>query len=76
METKIKISKKLKGFLKKKGVFMEFKKNCSIYSADTLYKKEIVIESVHSAFIWSLTPQGHTFWANIDDEFSGVQTSI
>ena len=76
MKTKIKISKELRKFLKEKGVFREFKENCSLYSEGMFDKKEIVIKSVDSAFRWILTPQGAIFWSNIDDEFSDRQASI
>lgn len=63
------IDKQLADFLLARGYFHQFKENIENFGRPTT--KEI--RQINSAFQWSATPEGHSFWSQLHQEYWGIQ---
>lgn len=70
MKTKIKISKRLRAFLKNKGVLKEFLYNSEHHS---LCEHSGICRVIGAAFIFDYTIQGKDFWKKFDREFKSIE---
>ena len=64
--------KLLKKFLKKEGVYHKFVKNLKnlgSVSLNELPRKYKLHKLISSSFVWRATPEGHTFWNEINKKW-------
>lgn len=66
MKVKITISKELERSLRKQRVLMKFRRNAQKHWGTN---PEHRIKSVGGAFIWDDTPEGSTFWLEVERKF-------
>jgi hypothetical protein len=69
---KVILSKELEKFLKDNSLYERFIKNVE---KNSFKSRDYYIElnSIHKAFIWMLTPEGHLFWSAFNSIFEQLK---
>ena len=68
MANKVFTTPELEAFLREKRVWTKYKANCLRYGSFS--EEERPYRNLEHSFVWTETPEGHSFWGKLSTEFN------